>query len=536
MKRLSSPPRLPTAALLLLLVPAALTSQIPDSTRADTSRVPIFKLQGLMIMVPRPISTTGGASAVEVVLDSVVMRPAPTLEQVLREMPLIQIRRNSRGEAQPALRGGEDRQIAVVMDGVPLTLGWDARTDLSVIPLTSAQRISLIRGLSSVLYGPNVLGGVVEVDVARGAERQAAPRPLQVDLGLDHTGARSLGVAGGTLLETSEGEWVLRAGAGHQARDGFVLPREAGEDDGLNRVLLTKDGDLLLNTDATRYDGFLSARYRSDGGVWMSLSSSGFTEERGVAPEAHVQEPRLWRYPKQTRFISALSGGTGQRLTPWGEGDLEATLGFDLGSTEIDEFASPAYQEVTGGETGDDLTLTLRVLGDHSLGEKGELRGTFTYADVNHDELIDAETNTYRQRLWSLGTEAEWRFGHAPALLGSLGTRLSLGLALDGADTPESADKPPLGSLRDWGGRLGFTTLAGMEGLVLHGALSRRARFPALRELYSGALGRFVPNPDLKPEVLTGGEMGLTLSRAEVDLQAVGFYQTLSDGIVRASV
>ncbi|MCJ7627534.1 MAG: TonB-dependent receptor, partial [Longimicrobiales bacterium] len=40
----------------------------------------------------------------------------------------------------------------------------------------------------------------------------------------------------------------------------------------------------------------------------------------------------------------------------------------------------------------------------------------------------------------------------------------------------------------------------------------------------------------LKPEVLTGGEMGLTLSRAEVDLQAVGFYQTLSDGIVRASV
>ncbi len=526
-----------TGVLLLALAPASLAPQVPDSTRADTSRTPVFKLQGLTILVPRPISTTGGASAVEVALDSMVMRPAPTLEQVLREMPLIQIRRNSRGEAQPALRGGKDRQIAILMDGVPLTLSWDARTDLSIIPLTSAQRITLIRGLSSVLHGPNVLGGVVEVDVARGAGRQAAPRPLQVDLGLDHTGARSLGVAGGTLLETSQGEWVLRAGGGHQARDGFVLPEEAGDDNDLIPALLTDDGELRLNTDATRYDGFISARYRSEGGRWMSLSSSGFTEERGVAPEAHIQNPRLWRYPKQTRLISALSGGTGQRATAWGEGDLEASLGLDLGSTAIDAFATETYQDVTGGETSDDLTLTFRVLGDHSLGEKGELRGAFTYADVNHDELLDrVEKNSYRQRLWSLGTEAEWRFGDAPVLLGSKGTRLTLGLAIDGADTPESGDKPTSGSLWDWGGRLGFTTLTGKEGLLLHGALSRRTRFPALRELYSGALGRFVPNPELKPEILTGGEIGFTFTGTGMGLQVVGFYQALADGIVRSSV
>jgi len=537
MKRLILNSALLTGSLLLALFPASLSSQLPDSMRVDTTRTPVFTLRGLTIMVPRPVSTTGGASAVEIALDSMVMRPAPTLEQILREMPLIQIRRNSRGEAQPSLRGGKDRQNAILMDGVPLTLSWDARTDLSIIPLTSAQRISLIRGLSSVLHGPNVLGGVVEVDVARGAGRQSAPRPLQVDFGLDHTGARSLGVAGGTLLESSRGEWVLRAGAGHQARDGFVLPKEAEGDNDLIPVLLTDDGDLRLNTDANRYDGFLSARYRSEEGVWMSLSSSGFTEERGVAPEAHVQEPRLWRYPKQTRFISALSGGTGQRATPWGEGDLEASLGLDVGSTAIDEFATHAYREVTGGETSDDLTFTLRVLGDHSLGEKGELRGAFTYADVNHDEVLDrVEKNSYRQRLWSLGTEAEWRFGDAPVLLGSRGTRLTLGLAIDGADTPESGDKPPSGSLWDWGGRLGFTTLAGKEGLLLHGALSRRTRFPALRELYSGALGRFVPNPDLKPEVLTGAEIGFTFTESGVELQAVGFYQTLADGIVRSSV
>jgi len=129
MKRKNIPFTLLALAFLWAFVPGPLSSQIPDSTRADTTRIPIFELEGLTILVPRAVSTTGGASAVEVTLDSMMMRPAPTLEQLLREMPLIQIRRNSRGEAQPALRGGEDRQIAVVMDGVPLTLGWDARTE-----------------------------------------------------------------------------------------------------------------------------------------------------------------------------------------------------------------------------------------------------------------------------------------------------------------------------------------------------------------------------------------------------------------------
>jgi len=524
--------------ILPLLAPTPARAQVPDSLRTDTTRAPIYELPGLTIMVPRPVSTTGGASAVEVVLDSLVMRPAPTLEEVLRAMPLIQIRRNSRGEAQPALRGGEDRQIAVVMDGIPLTLGWDARTDLSVIPLTSAQRISIIRGLSSVLHGPNVLGGVIEVDIARGAECQTAPRPFQLDFGVDHTGARNVAAATGKMLETSKGAWVVRGGAGHRKTDGFVLPGGANDDGALHPSLLSdNDGDLRLNTDADRIDGFLSARFRSEGGFWMSLSSSGFKEERGVAPEAHVEDPRLWRYPDQTRLISAFSAGTGQRDTPLGEGDLEVSLGLDLGSADIDQYASELYREIVGGERSDDRTATLRLMGDHSLGRNGELRGAITYADITHEEVLDqVERNRYRQRLWSIGTEAEWLFDENPGLFQGRETRLTVGLAIDGADTPETGDKPSLGSLADWGARVGFTTLVSEEGVLLHGALSRRTRFPALRELYSGALGRFLPNPDLKPEILTGAELGVTLTGGPVEVQAVGFYQSLADGIVRSSV
>jgi iron complex outermembrane receptor protein len=527
-----------TLTLFLLASPqSALHGQIPDSIRGDTVGTPVFEVRGVTVVVPRPVSTTGGVSAVEVNLDSMAVTPAPTLEQVLRDIPLVQIRRNSRGEAQPALRGGEDRQIAVLVDGVPLTLGWDARTDLSVIPLTAVQNLNLIRGLSSVLHGPNVLGGVVELDVARGAARQRPPRPFELGLGLDHTGARSLSLTGGTFLESGGGSWVLRAGGGHQARDGLSLSNDLEQREGLDPSLLTRDGDLRLNTDDERFDGFISARYLSDAGRWMSLSASGFRAERGVAPEAHVLEPRLWRYPSQTRFLTAVSGGTGQLETPLGEGDLEGSVGIDLGSTEIDEYASAAYQEVTGGESSDDLTLTLRLLGDHSLGPRGELRAAFTYADVNHDEILDGvEANSYRQRLWSLGGEVEFGFEGISGDGGPGGTRITAGLALDGADTPETAGKPALGRLWDWGGRIGATTLVVGDQVLFHGALSRRTRFPALRELYSGALGRFLPNPDLGPEVLTGGELGFTLNGMGMEFQAVGFHQRLSEGIVRSSV
>jgi iron complex outermembrane receptor protein len=72
--------------------------------------------------------------------------------------------------------------------------------------------------------------------------------------------------------------------------------------------------------------------------------------------------------------------------------------------------------------------------------------------------------------------------------------------------------------------------------MLLHASVSRRTRFPALRELYSGALGRLEPNPALGPEELQGAELGMTVHRGGAELQAVAFHQRLYGGIVRVSV
>jgi iron complex outermembrane receptor protein len=505
---------------------AGASAQHPtDSIPADSLR----RLGGLTVTVAKPAITSGGASTVVVELDSLGSMPAPTMEQVLRAMPLVQIRTNSRGEAQPALRGSEDRQIAILMDGVPLTLGWDHRTDMSIIPLTAAQEVTLVRGLSSVLYGPNTLGGVVAVDVARAHTRVTSVDPVSIGLAVDGTGGTNVSVTGGHLVDSSDDQWVIRGGAGFTDRRGVPVAHGLEDDPDLFPQYLS-DGDLRLNSDVRRFDGFVTAHYRADEGVWGSVSASGFDVERGVPPEAHQSEPRLWRYPDQRRIIAALSGGTGIRETRWGRGDVEASVGIDRGSTFISQYASEDYDTVEETEDADDLVVTARLLAEHTLGRRADVRASATYGDVSHDELLDpGGFSSYRQRLWSLGLETEVRVGARQL------TSLTLGGALDGADTPESGDKPALERISDYGARVGFSSLVS-DGLLLHGNVSRRSRFPSLRELYSGALGRFEPNPDLRPETLVGSEAGFTLTGHLGEVQLVGFHHRLTDGIVRTTV
>ncbi len=87
------------------------------------------------------------------------------------------------------------------------------------------------------------------------------------------------------------------------------------------------------------------------------------------------------------------------------------------------------------------------------------------------------------------------------------------------------------------GGRAGLKAVLGGGQTTLHAGISRRGRFPALRELYSGALNRFVPNPDLEPEKLLTIEAGATMRMGHGGvLQSVAFHHFLDDAVVRITV
>jgi len=522
------PVRARVGSLLTVLVTTVIApagaQQRADSTRRDTA---VITLPDLVVRAATPITTVGGASGVRARLDSMPLPAAPTLERVLRDIPLLHVRRNSRGEAEISVRGSESRQVAVLVDGVPLTLAWDARADVSVIPATAPREINFIRGLSSMLYGPNVLGGIVELSVG---QTFAQPRAASAEVGaeVDHVGGYGARASVALPLNTGAGAWLVRAGASHRDSPGTPLPGGVAEP-------VPVDRRLRLNTDATNVDGFLAVRYHDYGGAWFSAAGSSFRTERGIAAELGVDDgARFWRYPHVSRTVMVASGGTGDRRTPFGRGDLEASVGVDLGRTDIDAYTDRTYTALDGFENGEDRTLTARLLGDHTLGARGDLRAAFTVSDIRHDESLPQATARYRQRLWSIGAETVWRAVERGDVVESV--RISAGGAFDAAQTPESGGREPLGTLREWGGRLGATIGVAGGGTLLHGGISRRARFPALRELYSGALDRFAPNPDLRPEHLVAVEAGLTTRLGIAEVQAVGFRHQLHDAVVRITL
>jgi iron complex outermembrane receptor protein len=487
----------------------------------------VFRIEGVTVQAQRPVTTVGGASAVEVQVDALGLPAAAPTSDVLRKISGVHVRTNSRGQAEISVRGSESRQVAVFMDGVPLTLGYDARTDVSVLPSTALTAISFVRGMSTLLWGPNVLGGVIELDIARGGFPQR--RSVEVSGSVDNVGGYST-AASGTFPFGSPGVGCGLVGGGVGFRDspGMPLP------DGVEEPVDTGD-DLRLNTDYRNVDGFLAFGYRGATGAWASLSATSHKGDRGIAAELESNEPRLWRYPVVSRTIVAASAGTGERETPFGSGDLEASIGYDRGVTEIRSYTTRAYDVLNGFEDGDDRTLSLRLLGDHSLGERGDLRTAFTYAGIRHDETIDDEFREFEQKLLSVAGETVWRLVDRPGS-GVSALHLSFGGAYDRATTPLTGGLESLPAIDDWGARAGLSALLNDGGTIVHASASRRGRFPALRETYSEALDRFEANPDLRPEHLVALEAGVTSRFGEGEVQVVGFHHALTDAIRRISL
>ncbi|MCC6316701.1 MAG: TonB-dependent receptor [Gemmatimonadaceae bacterium] len=471
--------------------------------------------------VSRSPSTIGGAAAVVTSVDSLRLTPAAPLSDALRELPFVLVRQNSRGEVELSVRGSDSRQAAVLFDGLPLTTGWDHRSDASAFPLSGVGTIVVVRGLSSVLQGPNALGGVIDLGVVSDRSERVRGESLRLATGFDQLGTQAYHLDWARGIRAGAGEWTFRAGGGLRDREAIALSGGVSDK-------YTTDSHRLTNSDVRQRDLYTALRYQTAGGAWVGGSYSANAMERGVVPELHVTAPRFWRYPDQTRHLGVVSLGTGRRRTPLGSGDLEVVVGQNNSSLFIESFLNAQYDSIVATERGRERTSTARLLADHSLGA-GELRTAFTATRVRYTETLNAAApSEYEQNLWSSGVEVDM------PIAGAL--RASAGYAADGSTTPETGGKTSLGRLSEWGGRFGLSTMALGNRVRFHTSVSRRARFAALRELYSGALNRFEPNPTLQPERLVGAELGATLLSSRAQFQAVVFRHRLEDAIVRITL
>ena len=88
-----------------------------------------------------------------------------TLPDLISQQPGVHLRQyGGLGQLSTmSIRGSSSEQVLILLDGIPLNTGEGGSVDLSTIPMDALEKFEVVRGGGSTVYGPNAMGGVVNL-------------------------------------------------------------------------------------------------------------------------------------------------------------------------------------------------------------------------------------------------------------------------------------------------------------------------------------------------------------------------------------
>ena len=111
-----------------------------------------------------------GASVTVISGEEIDTQRYPTVDEALRQVPGVEIRRSgSFGKTTSiSIRGANPNQVQVLVDGVRVKSPTTGQAELSDLSPDLIERIEVIRGPQSTLYGADAIGGVVNIITRKG--------------------------------------------------------------------------------------------------------------------------------------------------------------------------------------------------------------------------------------------------------------------------------------------------------------------------------------------------------------------------------
>ncbi len=92
------------------------------------------------------------------------MAPGQNFSQEISDMPGVSVRYNGAAPERPMIRGLGDNEVLVLQDGLRMgdVSTYDPAHAIPIFPL-SISRVDVVRGPASVMYGPNAIGGLINI-------------------------------------------------------------------------------------------------------------------------------------------------------------------------------------------------------------------------------------------------------------------------------------------------------------------------------------------------------------------------------------
>ena len=411
-----------------------------------------------------------------------------------------------------SIRGSEANEVAILVDGMPLSRAVAGAIDLSSLSVAGLERVEVWRGVPPIEFGPEAVGGAINLVTRRGA---LVPE-LRVAVGGGSFGARAASVG---WSGSDHGLRVDLSAAYNGASGDFTYYDTGG-------TLFNQSDDRIS---VRRNNGFdQGAVDATIAGRHWRLGTHGYVKSQG-APGVGLSGAESLH----ARLLSAralVDGDLDGRAGAW-RWRASTSLAYEkIGFTNpLGEMAGPFGPSVTDAHA---LTEGLYA---RARAPWGRHQRWLLLADLRAEErwpsdlLYPSQSGGPSERLiGGVGVEDELRF---------FGERLTVtaGLRLDGDYDRLSA---PMAQLlpADHVEPTGRVTarLALARWLVLRAAAGRFVRFPTLLELFGD--GAFVlPTVTLQPEKAWAGDVGGTLRadtrRLHASLEATFFGRAVEDTI-----
>ncbi|MEZ5419819.1 MAG: TonB-dependent receptor [Vicinamibacterales bacterium] len=423
-----------------------------------------------------------------------------TIGATLQSQPGVNVRSLGPGPSRPVIRGLDGDRVLVLQDGQRMGDLSSQSGDHGVpVNPASAQRIEVVRGPATLLYGANAIGGLVNIVTDQiPSEKVTAPTgSLNFNLGSNSMPA---GAAGD--VHVGNGRFALHFGGGGQRADSYNTP----------------DGEVANSQSRS---GFVNV-----GGAWTGDRqyaglSYGYDDTKYGVPV--LEEGQISLTPKRHAF-SVRAGGQG----------LDGLLASYRTTLGVRRYT---HTELEGDEIGTQFrnnTVEAEVLlGHRPVGKlAGSLGGWFLnreFAAVGAEALsppVDQRTAAA-----FLYEEVSWP--HFTLQFGGRVDRTSF----------EPKDGLPARDFTEFSGSIGalIRPSAANDNLVIAASMARAARNPALEELYffgphPGNLTFEIGNPDLRPERALGFDVSLRGRSDRVRAEVTVFRNDINDFIFRSPI
>jgi iron complex outermembrane receptor protein len=424
-----------------------------------------------------------------------------------------------RNEAGLRLRGFDLRHVPLYVDGIPVYVPYDGFVDLARFLTADIAQVTVERGFSSLLYGPNGLAGAVNV-ISR-----APTRPLEgsVRVGWQSPRGRQLSLSLGTRSD----RWFAIANVTYLEQPSFTLSSSF-------EPAPAEDGGRRDNAD--REDTRVSARvgFVPRTGSTVAVGYLMQRGEKGNPPYAGSESgvrPRYWRWPvvdKESVYVLA-DHAVGEAISIRIRGfydRFDSSL-FSYDDATFGAQSRPyAFRQRNEGESlGGSVVLSTSVVPRHKIAIATHVKRD------GHDESDDMQrVGHFRDITWSAAIEDEWDVGRGSRLVAGVSYERRQSLGAERTDLQESF---PNNLNEEYGAHVAaIMDVAGRGELYV--SVSRRTRFPTIKDRYSYREGRALPNPGLLPERAIHVEMGIDGSLSPSSRVRAALFVTSVGDVIQA--